>query len=229
MRSVGSKLRISLVQQLSGRILDCGSGDDLFGSHLRREGNEIVSLDVDEAALRRIPGTGVLGSCADMPFVDDYFDAVWACAIIEHVKEDTLPEMIRVTRVGGRIIAVTPNKYSPFDPLKRVFGLNTWWENEGHVRLYDAAELRRFGEVIGETWWIPWMGWFFRRIPRAGHVLILDIHVTAKLKESVQRQFPQAYHRKNHRQARVFFLSEPGGRPACAGSGRVWKHRNCPA
>ncbi|MCD4700152.1 MAG: class I SAM-dependent methyltransferase, partial [Phycisphaerae bacterium] len=103
MRSIGSKLRVKLASELSGRILDCGSGDDIFGSYLRRKGNEVISLDVDEKALKETPGTCVVASCAEMPFPDDYFDAVWSCAIIEHVEEESLPDMIRVTKPTGRV------------------------------------------------------------------------------------------------------------------------------
>jgi len=102
MRSVRSKLRVKLAGQLRGRILDCDSGEDVFGPYLRREPNTVISLDIDEQALKDTPGIRVVSSCALTPFPDDYFDAVWACAVIEHVKEETLLEMIRVTRAGWR-------------------------------------------------------------------------------------------------------------------------------
>jgi SAM-dependent methyltransferase len=182
MKSKLSPLRISLARQLAGRILDCGSGEDLFGPHLRREGNDVISLDIDAEALKNIAGKTVQASCTDIPFPDDTFDAVWACAIIEHVKAETLPEMIRVTRPGGRLIAVTPNAHSPFDAVKRLLGMATWWENPGHVRLYTARELRCYGPVRGETRFLPHFGWFFRRFPEFAHVLVLNVRVTAELK-----------------------------------------------
>lgn len=203
MRSIVSKLRIRLARELTGRILDCGSGDDLFGPYLRREGNRVISLDLDEGALRKTPGAGVVASCADMPFVDDYFDAVWACAIIEHSAADSLPEMIRVTRPGGRIVAVTPNRHSPFDPLKRLVSMKTWAEGRGHVRLYDRRELSSYGEVIGETRFVPFMGWFFRRVPQMAHVLILDIQVTDALKETMKRRFGEVFGPKTIRATRI--------------------------
>ena len=193
MRSIVSQLRARLAGQLKGRILDCGSGDDLFGPYLRRPGNKVISLDVDRRALQQTPATRVVASCENMPFVDDYFDAVWACAIIEHVTADTLPEMIRVTRPGGRIIAVTPNRHSPFDPLKRLAGMKTWAEGRGHVRLYDRTELGSYGPVIGETQWLPLMGWFFRRAPQLAHVLILDVTVTSELKRRMRWRFPEVF------------------------------------
>ena len=182
MHSKRTRLRLALAGQLRGKILDCGSGDDLFGPILRRPGNDVISLDVDEQALRKIPGPYVVASCTDIPFPDDTFDAVWACAIIEHVREETLPEMIRVTRPGGRVIAITPNRYSPFDCVKRLMGMPTWTDPPSHVRMYDARELRGYGPVHGETWFVPLMGWFFWRVPELAHVLIADIRVTEAVK-----------------------------------------------
>ena len=205
MRSIQSKLRLALAAQLSGRILDCGCGEDLFGPVLRREGNQVVSLDVDEESLRKMPGKKVVASCADMPFVDDYFDAVWACAIIEHVREEALPEMVRVTRPGGRIVAVTPNPHSPFDVLRAFFGHGRWAEVEGHVRLYDCAELRFYGTVYGEARFLPFLCWFFWRFPRVAHVLVLDVHVTPSLKEKVRQHFPQTLGRRPPCETRVIF------------------------
>ena len=193
MYSKATKLRKRLASQLSGKVLDCGSGEDLFGPHLRRPGVELISLDLDAEALRRTPGETVVASCADIPFPDETFDAVWSCAIIEHAREDTLPEMIRVTRAGGRVVVITPNRYSPFDCVKRLFGMGTWGESEGHVRLYSAAELREFGRVHGESWFVPLAGALFWRLPQVAHVLIVDIDVTRPLKDRMRRRFPEVF------------------------------------
>lgn len=203
MRSIRTRIRIRLASQLTGKILDCGAGEGLFGEYLRRDGNRVIALDIDAEALKPLPGTRVLASCIDTPFPDSYFDAVWACAIMEHVKEETMPEWVRITRPGGRIVAVTPNRRSPWDPLKRIFGLNTWWENEGHVRLYAVEELRFYGPVHGETWFVPLMGRFFWRHPEVSHVLIVDVRVTQALKRTVRRRFPELGYPKAHDAARI--------------------------
>jgi len=196
-QSIISKARRTLAKQMRGKILDAGCGDDLFGPYLRREGNTVISLDVDAEALRGVPGTKVVSGCSDMPFPDGYFDAVWACALIEHVAEDTIPEMIRVTREGGRIVIVTPNRRSPWDPLKLLTGLSTWRENEGHVRLYSSEELAWFGEVHGEVVFLPVQVArdFFWRHPNVGHTLIADIAVTARLRQETARAFPATFQR----------------------------------
>lgn len=176
----------------------------MFGPYLRRPGNSIISLDVDEEALKETSGMCVVSSCADMPFVDDYFDAVWACAIIEHVREDVVPELIRVTRPGGRVVVVTPNKYSPFDPIKRLAGMRTWSECRGHVRLYTPRELGFFGKVIGETRFLPGFDWFFRRVPQLAHILVLDIVVTEQLKAKVKNRFGEVFAPKSVNAVRIY-------------------------
>lgn len=195
MRSIISATRKALAQALSGRILDIGCGEDMFGPLLRRGGNRVISVDIDLEQLRKIPCRGVVASCADMPFPDDYFDAVWACAIVEHVAEDTIPEMVRVTRPGGRIIVVTPNRRSPWDPLKRLTGLTVWAENEGHVRLYSSEELAVFGPVHGEVVFLPIDAArrFFWNHPNVAHALIADIRATDELKAAVRRDFPRLF------------------------------------
>jgi len=190
MHSKYTKRRAELAGSLRGRILDCGSGDNFYAGLLQQSGEEVVSLDVDLGALASARPAAVAASCARLPFVDDAFDAVWACAIIEHVREACLPEMIRVTRPGGRVVVITPNRYSPFDAMKRVLGLRAWNENEGHVRLYDCDALRAYGPVHGETWFVPLCGWLFWRCPRLAHVLVQDLHVTGSLKAKARRMRP---------------------------------------
>ena len=183
MKSLLTPLRIALASQLRGRILDCGAGEGLFTPYLNHSGNRLVNLDIDENNLKKLPGENVVASCADVPFDDNHFDCVWACAIIEHIEEDVVPELIRVTKPGGRIIIVTPNKYSPFDPIKRLFAMPTWDKLDGHIHLYTEKELNYWGKVHGETRFLPRLQKFFWNHPRLSHILILDICVDEELKQ----------------------------------------------
>jgi SAM-dependent methyltransferase len=188
MRSIRSRFRVALARSLRGRILDCGCGEDLFGPDLRRPGNDLVSLDLDLAALRQVPGRRVCASADRLPFADDTFDGVWSCALVEHVREETLPEMARVIRPGGRLVVVTPNRHSPFDSLKRVLGLMTWDAVPGHVRLYRLRELQAYGRVQGEMLWLPPLAGLFRRLARLAHVWVLDARVTPEVKRMARRR-----------------------------------------
>jgi len=156
---------------MEGLVLDCGTGDNIFAPYLG--GDKIIHLDVDMTDLRKIPGLRVVASAAAVPFKDDAFDSLWACAGVEHVKEDTIPEFQRVVKRDGQIAVLTPNRYSPADFLRRLLGLPYWWKCEGHVRLYSLRELRKYGAVYGEIWQLPFIDKLVRRLPPLGDTLML--------------------------------------------------------
>src|SRR5206468_904326 len=56
-----------------------------------------------------------------LPFTDQFFDSVGALNVLEHVEqpEDFLRELVRVTRVGGRLVVSSPNFF-------RVFGFRDY-------------------------------------------------------------------------------------------------------
>jgi SAM-dependent methyltransferase len=174
-----TKYRIRCAQKLSGRILDIGAGEGGYTQYL---GDEVVSMDLDYENLKRISGKKILASAIHLPFADNTFDGVWSCAVLEHVATNFLPEAIRVTKAGGIIYILTPNRYSFYDPLKRLLGYGDWWSNEGHVRLYSVSELRTWGKVWGEVWWAPGLDQLARIIPSLGHTLMLRINVNSRNK-----------------------------------------------
>ena len=179
MKAKLTKFRISCAKKLFGKILDIGAGEGAYTNHL---GSDVVSLDIDYQNLKELTGFKILASAAKLPFPANTFDCVWSCAVLEHVPINYIPEALRVTRPGGIIYILTPNRHSIYDPLKRFFGLGDWWANEGHVRLYSVRELREFGQVHGETWWAPGLDQLARIIPSLGHTLMLRIDVTADIK-----------------------------------------------
>jgi len=85
-----NELRIDFASRMSGLILDCGSGEGVYHSYLK--GN-VVSLDVDIEALHKSKGQRARASVHRLPFKDEVFDSLWACAIIEHVTEECIPEL----------------------------------------------------------------------------------------------------------------------------------------
>jgi SAM-dependent methyltransferase len=175
-----TKYRIRCARKLRGKILDIGAGE---GGYTRYLGGDIVSMDLDYRNLERIPGNKVLARAERLPFADNTFDGVWSCAVLEHVETNFIPETIRVTKPGGTIYILTPNRHSFYDPLKRLLGYGDWWSNEGHVQLYSVRELRVWGKVWGEVWWAPGVDQLARIIPALGHTLMLCIDVNSDKKE----------------------------------------------
>jgi len=124
MRSVLSDLRIEFASHMSGLILDCGSGEGVYRSFLK--GN-IISLDIDINELRKLDGERIQASVLRLPFKDETFDSLWACALIEHVSEDCTPELIRIVKNGGQIAILTPNRLSPIDLIRRLLRMHNWY------------------------------------------------------------------------------------------------------
>lgn len=90
-------------------ILDagCGPGRDL--ARFAALGHRPVGVDLnpDFVAIARTRGTAHLGDLRQLPFADNHFDAVWACASLVHLPEDdttaALRELHRVTKAGGPV------------------------------------------------------------------------------------------------------------------------------
>jgi len=159
---------------MSGLILDCGCGEGLYTPYLK---GDVVFLDLDFGALSKLEGKRVQASVVNLPFKDDTFDSLWGCAIIEHVREDCIPEFIRVVKDGGQVALLTPNRYSPIDLVRRALGMWNWYSHEGHVRLYSVGELRKYGDVYGEIRSLPIFNGLSSRYPRLGHTILLHIRV----------------------------------------------------
>lgn len=183
MKAKITQYRIRCARKLTGKILDIGAGEGGYTKHL---GSDVVSMDLDYENLQNISGEKVMASADHLPFPDNTFDGVWSCAVLEHVATNFLPEAIRVTKEGGTIYILTPNRHSFYDPLKRLLGYGDWWSNEGHVRLYSVRELKKWGKVRGEVWWAPGLDQLARIIPWLGHTLMLRIDVNHRNKRNVQ-------------------------------------------
>jgi SAM-dependent methyltransferase len=52
-----------------------------------------------------------------LPFADGTFDVIFNHEVLEHVADDaqTVSEMVRVCRVGGKIVTFCPNRWYPFE------------------------------------------------------------------------------------------------------------------
>lgn len=97
-----------------------------------------------------------------LPYADDSFDAVILSEILEHIDDDVagLKEIYRVMKPGAVVAITVPNANYPFwwDPINKtletLFGTHIQhgpfagiWAN--HVRLYQAAELRKAVQDAG--------------------------------------------------------------------------------
>jgi len=122
-------------------VLEIGCGLGGFARYLLEQGADLVAADFSEKAveiarrrLAEVPNCELLAAdIQDIPFAAETFDVVISLDTLEHVLDPDkgLAELVRVAKVGGRVIITTPNYLS-------LVGL---W------RIYLRLIGRRFNEV----------------------------------------------------------------------------------
>lgn len=119
------------------RVLDVGTGPGTVAALAGARAAQVTAVDAEpsmlELARRRVPDAEIRQAILPrLPFPDDFFDAVVANFVINHVgdPEAAVREMRRVARPGGRL-AVTIWPYPP-PPAQRL------WQT-----IFDAAGVRR--------------------------------------------------------------------------------------
>jgi SAM-dependent methyltransferase len=141
--------RIPLFQAAIGRgrrVLDLGCRSGAFTRHFL-EGNEVVGLDVDRAALAKAAELGietVVGDVEDpLPFPDESFDAVVAGELLEHLRfpDALVAEARRVLRPGGILVGSVPNAFRIQSRLRFLRG-RTPEDDPTHVHMFSASAVR---------------------------------------------------------------------------------------
>jgi len=159
------------------RVLNVGVGSGVLEALAARKGVEVWALDPSErsiAALRDNLGIGDharSGYGQDMPFDDDHFDTVVMTEVIEHLENDvrdqTLGEVVRVLKPGGRLIGTVPAREVLAESEVVCPHCSHHFHRWGHHSSYDrnamAALLRRYlaVELVEERFFNEWdrVGW----------------------------------------------------------------------
>lgn len=137
---------------LNGNILDVGCGDGLGTTSLAGYGNKIYGIDkaIPHITARRDNIIFKKMDCLNLKFPADYFDAVVALEIIEHVKdyERLLDEINRVIKKDGFLILSTPN----YSFTKMLLGKFHKKANKFHVKEFRTRGLhnilsKRFRQI----------------------------------------------------------------------------------
>lgn len=135
-------LRDNLHPRAGNRILDvgCGTGTaELSLGLLRLSQVELVGIDLvvervrEARAATRARNLAVRFAAADacaLPFRDESFESTFCVAVLQHIRDipGALREFVRVTKPGGRILAVEPDNaarywYSSLESGTRAFEL----------------------------------------------------------------------------------------------------------
>lgn len=173
-----TKYRIECAGKMSGRVLDVGGGLGCYLPYFNA--SSITVLDVDKQTLDRLDGSPynvnkVVADATNMPFKDDSYDSVWACAVCQYFNIDKfIEESKRVCINGGKIYILVPNAKSPWAKIFKMFGMKTWEDQEGIYKHYTVDDLTQYGKVTGEIRFLPFES-LFRNFPRIGHTIMLEI------------------------------------------------------
>ena len=111
-------------QQNTKRVLDLGCGAGRHTVALANAGLQVTSLDVSETALRELRDrldksaltnvTLVKHDMVELPFLDDYFDALVCTNVLHHgtinVIRKTIAEIHRILKSGACGLIVTLSK-----------------------------------------------------------------------------------------------------------------------
>lgn len=99
--------RMVKLLQPNGKILDAGCGNGLLAEYLPNE--KVWGVDISpemiKHAQKRLYDARV-GNVESLPYEDDFFDTIFARAIIHHLEnpEQGVRELTRVLKPGGKII-----------------------------------------------------------------------------------------------------------------------------
>ncbi len=101
-------------------ILDNGCGLGTYLDAFTPFSDQRFGLEVElDRATKALPtATGIVQAIGEtLPFAANQFDFVFSNEVIEHVGDDRryLAEMVRVTRVNGRILIFCPNRWYPVE------------------------------------------------------------------------------------------------------------------
>jgi SAM-dependent methyltransferase len=174
------------------RILEIGCGRGAFARYLQDQGAEVVAADFSPRAVELARELGcrrsIVADIQDIPLPDQSFDLVISLETLEHVPDPDkgLQELVRVTKVGGRLLVTTPNYLSLvglYRLLKRLGGRGKFTEggqpiNKPLTLVGRVFKLKRLGCRVnavdgrGQILAVPFVGSFRLRLLEHPHVLM---------------------------------------------------------
>jgi SAM-dependent methyltransferase len=172
----GQARRLEMVLQAAGEriqgdVFENGCGVGMYVQHLQPLAGRVFGIEYDFERAVQAGQRSTLISCSAgeaLPFPDGSFDVILSHEVIEHVADDrqTVREMVRTLRSGGRIVLFCPNRGYPFE----THGI--YWRGEyrfgnipfinylprrvrdrlaPHVRVYTRSDLRELFDRLPVT------------------------------------------------------------------------------
>lgn len=158
----------------SGRLLDIGCGNGVFLRRIEQDwltGQKIdcFGVDTDKEAVKIALKGGLKvkeGTLENTAFPDNYFDVIRVHHVLEHIPNplETLKEVHRVTKPGGKVIIEVPN----FDSIGPKLLKDRWagMDVPRHYFQFSPVTLKRMlvissFQVLRIT---KWHGFFLREL-----------------------------------------------------------------
>jgi SAM-dependent methyltransferase len=163
---------------LAGDVLDFGCGQKPYKS-LFTNALSYTGLDIEQSGhVHTDEDIDVYYDGKIIPFGDRHFDHVFATEVFEHVFNihDVLPEIQRVTKIGGRLLItcpfVWPEHERPYDFARYTsFGIRYLLEQHGY-EIEQEIKTGHFLEVILQQQ----MFYLFTLFPKKPHLAYMILH-----------------------------------------------------
>lgn len=164
----GQQRRLEMIarfagERIHGNVLENGCGVGMYVEKLSALGADMTGLeyDFDRAREARVNSKKIINAAGEfLPLLPLTFDLILSHEVIEHVQDDraAIREMIRVLKVGGRVVIFCPNRGYPVETHgifwkgKYYFGnkpfvnyLPRVWRDKlaPHVRIYTRRDLQK--------------------------------------------------------------------------------------
>lgn len=145
-----------------GALLEvgCGLGTDLVA--LARRGLAVTGIDLapSVAALARqhlraygLPGEVLAGNAEGLCFPDGSFDVVYSSGVLQHLPDirRAVAEIHRVLRPGGLAVVIVYHRYSWFNALRHLGGVNVEFEDADPpiIHTYSRRDAARLFAAFG--------------------------------------------------------------------------------
>ena len=106
--------------QADSCVLVAGCGNGMYADRLQERTPHVHAFDIEAervAQAQQDTPSALVAAAEDIPYPDDMFDLVLSHEVIEHVTDDevAVSEMMRVLKVGGRLVMFAPNRWYPFE------------------------------------------------------------------------------------------------------------------
>jgi len=167
----GQKRRLDMIakyagDRIKGDVLENGCGVGMYVEKMTALGANVVGLeyDFDRARDAKVISEKIINAAGEsLPVPSSTFDLILSHEVIEHVQDDraAIAEMIRVLKVGGRVVVFCPNRGYPVETHgifwkgKYYFGnkffvnyLPRKWRDKlaPHVRVYTKSDMQKLFE-----------------------------------------------------------------------------------